>query len=81
MAGYVNDNLTIGSLKSRLTESQQNVFGWFADPKVRSKLEFVPKGNSANRLGVRPGKPIKVAGIEIHVEDPATGAITVRSYP
>jgi hypothetical protein len=77
----VNQNLTTGSLKSRLTESQQVVFGWFADPKVRPHLQFVPRANNANLLGVQPGKPIKVAGIKIHVENPATGGITARNYP
>src|SRR5205823_6505410 len=43
----VNQNLTTGSLKSRLTDSQQNVFGWFADPKVGPKnLSFVPVGKN-----------------------------------
>ena len=78
----VNTNLTTGSLKSRLTESQQNVFGWLADPKVGSKnLSFVPVGANAAKAKLTVGKPIKVTGIEIHVENSATGGITARQYP
>jgi hypothetical protein len=58
-------------LAGSLQPNQKTVAAWFSDPKVRSQLEFVPRGPNAGKLGLLRGEKLKVTGIEILVENPA----------